>query len=132
VIAIRRSKSMVIDDGDPNARSAGSFFKNPIVEKSRFEELQFEFERIPSFEFGDKVKVPAAWLIEHAGFNKGFELGNAGISSKHTLALINRGGASAAELLELKEKIQSAVQEKFRIHLQPEPVFVGFDRRVDV
>ena len=132
VIAIRRSKSMVIDDGDPNARSAGSFFKNPIVEKSRFEELQSEFESIPSFEFGDKVKVPAAWLIEHAGFNKGFELGNAGISSKHTLALINRGGASAAELLELKEKIQSAVQEKFGIHLQPEPVFVGFDRRLNV
>ena len=132
VIAIRRSKSMVIDDGDPNARSAGSFFKNPIVEKSYFEELQSEFESIPSFEFGDKVKVPAAWLIEHAGFNKGFELGNAGISSKHTLALINRGGASAAELLELKEKIQSAVQEKFGIHLQPEPVFVGFDRRLNV
>jgi len=73
------------------------------------------------------LELPAAWLIENAGFHKGLALGNAGISTKHTLALINRGGASAAELLTLKEKIQHAVEEKFGIQLQAEPIFVGFD-----
>jgi UDP-N-acetylmuramate dehydrogenase len=126
VLAIRRAKSMVIENGDPNSRSAGSFFKNPVVDRTKFEQLRSQFERIPSFDFEDKVKVPAAWLIENAGFHKGFALGNAGISSKHTLALINRGDASAAELLALKDRIQDAVEEEFGIALQPEPVFVGF------
>ena len=118
---------MVIEAGDPNARSAGSFFKNPVVERRKLDELSRDFERVPSFEFGDKVKIPAAWLIEKAGFEKGFVLGNAGISTKHTLALINRGEASAAELLELKAMVQRAVEKKFGIRLQPEPVFIGFD-----
>jgi UDP-N-acetylmuramate dehydrogenase len=126
VLAIRRAKSMVIDAADPNSRSAGSFFKNPVVDKETFAELSSRFERIPSFDFEDKVKVPAAWLIENAGFAKGFALGKAGISTKHTLALINRGGATAAELLALKEQVQRAVEKKFGIQLQPEPVFVGF------
>ena len=72
------------------------------------------------------MKIPAAWLIENAGFNKGFTLGNAGISTKHTLALVNRGEASAKELLALKDKIQKAVDARFGILLEPEPVFVGF------
>lgn len=127
VLKIRRSKSMVIDDGDPNSRSAGSFFKNPIVEISKLDEIRSRFERVPHFDFGDRVKIPAAWLIENAGFHKGFDLGNAGISTNHTLALVNRGGATAAEMLELKEEIQKGVAAKFGIELQPEPVFVGFE-----
>lgn len=126
VLKIRRSKSMVIDAKDPNSKSAGSFFKNPVVEKNKFEELRVMHENIPSFDFGDKVKVPAAWLIENSGFHKGFALGNAGISSKHTLALINRSDAWAEEIIALKNEIQEKVEEKFGITLEPEPVFVGF------
>jgi UDP-N-acetylmuramate dehydrogenase len=126
VLNIRRSKSMVIDIGDPNSRSVGSFFKNPVVEKGKFDELKGLYDAMPSFVFGDKVKIPAAWLIENAGFQKGFSMGDAGISSKHTLALINRGGASAEDVIALKQKIQDAVKGKFGIMLQPEPVFVGF------
>jgi UDP-N-acetylmuramate dehydrogenase len=126
VLAIRRSKSMVIDAADPNSKSAGSFFKNPVVEREKFEEIRNGFERVPSFDFGDKVKIPAAWLIENSGFYKGFALGNVGISTNHTLALINRGNASADEMLALKNEIQNAVETKFGISLTPEPVFVGF------
>lgn len=126
VLAIRRSKSMVIDPLDPNSRSAGSFFKNPIVDKEKLEDLRMAFEQIPSFEYGSKFKVPAAWLIENAGFTKGFALGEAGISASHTLALINLGNATAAEIVALKELIQRGVKEKFGVMLEPEPVFVGF------
>jgi UDP-N-acetylmuramate dehydrogenase len=126
VLSIRRSKSMVIDTGDPNSKSAGSFFKNPIVEKERFDDLASRFDGIPSFAAGEKVKIPAAWLIENAGFMKGYVSGRAGISSKHTLALINRGDATAADILVLKDRIRQAVAEKFGIDLVPEPVFVGF------
>jgi UDP-N-acetylmuramate dehydrogenase len=70
-------------------------------------------------------KVSAAWLVEHAGFTRGYTLAHAGISSKHALALVNRGGATAAEILALKDQIQSRVEEVWGIHLQPEPVFVG-------
>ena len=73
------------------------------------------------------MKIPAAWLIEKAGFSKGYVHGNAGISSNHTLAIVNRGGATAAEIVSLKNAIQEAVQVKFGIELRPEPVFVGFD-----
>lgn len=126
VLNIRHSKSMVIDVGDPNSRSAGSFFKNPIVSRDKLAELQAAMGNIPNFPFGDAVKIPAAWLIEKSGLNKGFALGNAGISSNHTLAIINRGGASAGDILLLKDEIQRAVAEKFGITLDPEPVFVGF------
>lgn len=126
VLKIRREKSMVIDDADPNSRSAGSFFKNPIVEISKFEEIKRVHEGVPHFEFGDKVKIPAAWLIENAGFHKGYVLGSAGISKNHTLAIINRGRATAAEIIDLKDNIQAAVAAKFGISLVPEPVFVGF------
>ena len=126
VLQIRRSKSMVIDADDPNSRSAGSFFKNPIVTKEKLTALQAEHGSVLSFPFGESVKIPAAWLIENAGFHKGFALGNAGLSSKHTLAVINRGGASAADILSLKDEIQAAVSAKFSIELYPEPVFVGF------
>lgn len=126
VLKIRRLKSMVIDDADPNAKSAGSFFKNPVVSPQKLEEIKSLFESVPSFEHGDKFKIAAAWLIEQSGFHKGFKLGRAGISSRHTLALINAGDATAADIIALKEKIQQTVTAKFGIELQPEPVFVGF------
>ncbi|MBK7394595.1 MAG: UDP-N-acetylmuramate dehydrogenase [Chloracidobacterium sp.] len=126
VLKIRRSKSMVIDADDPNSRSAGSFFKNPIVSRDKLAELQAEMGNIPNFPFGDAFKIPAAWLIEKSGLHKGFALGNAGISTNHTLAIVNRGGASAGDILQLKNEIQRTVAEKFRITLEPEPVFVGF------
>ena len=126
VLMIRRSKSMVIDPADPNSKSAGSFFKNPIVESEKLDEMRSHFEHVPSFDLGDKVKIPAAWLIENAGFSKGFALGNAGISANHTLALINRGNANADEILTLKNEIQNSVKAKFGIELMPEPVFIGF------
>ena len=126
VLNIRRLKSMVIEPDDPNSKSAGSFFKNPVVSRSKLAELQMRNRAIPYFEFGDGVKIPAAWLIEKAGFGKGFTHGRAGISSRHTLALINCGNASAAEIIELKELIQNAVENRFGIPLHPEPVFVGF------
>ena len=129
VLKIRAAKSMVIDDEDPNSKSAGSFFKNPIVDTRHFEEIAARSDAgaVPHFPAGDgKVKIPGAWLIERSGFHKGYRMGNAGISTNHSLALVNVGGASAAEIVALKEKIQSGVSEKFDILLQPEPVFVGF------
>ena len=127
VLQIRRSKSMVIDSNDQNRHSAGSFFKNPVVDADVFDRVQALFdEQIPHFPVGRaQVKIPAAWLIEHAGFHKGFALGNAGISTRHTLAIINRGGATAAEIVSLKNTIQNAVLERSGIALVPEPVFVG-------
>ncbi len=126
VMEIRRSKSMVIDPTDPNSRSAGSFFKNPVVSSKTFEEIRTSFPDIPHFETGDQVKIPAAWLIEKAGFSKGFVAGEAGISSKHTLAIINRGSARAEEIVVLMKRIKGAVEREFGIELTPEPIFIGF------
>ncbi len=130
VLKIRRTKSMVIDPNDPNSRSAGSFFKNPIVDRGQFEKIVnvSDVPSVPHFPAGEnKIKVPAAWLIERSGFHKGFRCGNAGISTNHSLALVNLGQASAAEIVALKDKIQDGVREKFDILLRPEPVFVGFE-----
>lgn len=128
VIAIRRRKSMVIESGDPNSRSAGSFFKNPIVSADVYNALAATSETtVPHFLAGDsRVKIPAAWLIEQSGFHKGFRFGNAGISSNHSLAIINRGGAAAGEIVGLMKAIQTDVSKKFGIDLLPEPVFLGF------
>lgn len=129
VLKIRAAKSMVIDPGDPNSRSAGSFFKNPIVERSMLAQIAeaASVDSVPQFKSGDDiVKVPAAWLIERAGFYKGFTMGNAGISTNHSLALVNRGGATAQEIIELKDSITGTVEEVFGITLVPEPVFIGF------
>ncbi len=126
VLRTRRSKSMVIDPNDPNSQSAGSFFKNPVVDRSVYQAIAAKHDRVPHFDAVEKVKIPAAWLIEKAGFRKGFRLGNAGISSSHTLALINCGGATAAEVIALESKIQKGVAEQFSIELEPEPVMVGF------
>jgi UDP-N-acetylmuramate dehydrogenase len=129
VIEIRSRKGMVIRPGDPDCRSAGSFFKNPIISQEVLARLEREAAEVPpSFPAADgNVKIPAAWLIERAGFQKGYVKGWAGISSKHTLAIINRGGATADEVLALVNEIRIRVQEKFGIQLLPEPIFVGIN-----
>jgi UDP-N-acetylmuramate dehydrogenase len=129
VIGIRAAKSMVIAPGDPNRRSVGSFFKNPIVSNEKFAEIA-EREEAPAFKVDENsVKIPAAWLIENSGFYKGFRRGNAGLSTKHTLAIVNLGGATAKEILALKEEIQTGVKRRFDILLETEPVFIGFGQK---
>lgn len=128
---IRRSKGMLIVVGDADSRSAGSFFKNPILSEIQFSDLASRAEsrgvQIPSYPALDaQRKVSAAWLVEQSGFAKGFTLGAAGISHKHALALINTGHARAADILRLQEKIQQAVLQTWEITLEPEPIFVGF------
>ena len=126
VLALRRSKSMVLDAADPNARSAGSFFMNPVLSRAAFAELEQRWHStggagaIPSFAAGDAVKVPAAWLVERAGFAKGYRRGGAGVSARHALALVNLGGTSA-ELLALAEAIRAGVKGRFGITLECEP-----------
>jgi UDP-N-acetylmuramate dehydrogenase len=136
VRGIRAQKAMLITpDGpannpadNPDYRSAGSFFKNPILTSGEFDRIKETAEQIPNFPAGDgKLKVPAAWLIERAGFYKGYNRGRVGISSKHTRAIVNRGGATAVEVIGLMKEIQDRVAEKFGVALTPEPVFVGFD-----
>ena len=128
---IRRSKSMLIVPGDDDCRSAGSFFKNPVLSEPQFQDLRRRAEvrglEIPSYPaLAAQHKVSAAWLVEHSGFSKGYTLGPARISAKHALALVNCGQASATDILRLKEQIQNQVQESWGILLDPEPVFVGF------
>jgi UDP-N-acetylmuramate dehydrogenase len=136
VRAIRRSKGMLIVPGDEDCRSAGSFFKNPILDEAPFGELTAlavaKGLEVPSYPAtrsqgqGEQRKVSAAWLVEHSGFSKGYTAGAAGISHKHALALINRGEAKATDIIELKDAIQRGVQEAWGVLLEPEPVFVGF------
>lgn len=136
VLAIRRRKAMVVDADDRDSRSVGSFFMNPVVAREQFEQvkelatgLMESGERMPAFPGADdRVKLSAAWLIERAGFRRGYEHGNVGTSSKHALAIINRGGGTAREVVELKDMIQTRVLEMFGVALVPEPVFVGFDQ----
>ena len=130
---IRQAKGMLLVDGDPDCRSAGSFFKNPVVTEDQLSRIAaLAGKEPPRFPAGHEpehagcVKVPAAWLIEQAGFVKGYAMGEAGIYSRHTLALINRGGATAAQMLALAQAIQHAVSEQFAIVLEMEPVLVGF------
>ncbi len=169
VLEIRRRKAMVVEDAEPDSRSAGSFFKNPLITQAHYQRIVERYEakepfaataqpdqaarriskecpppqqqqnrpllgtpappglRVPSFEAGDGlVKIPAAWLVEHSGVCRGFQLGPVAVSGKHALALVNRGGATAADLLKLKNLVQAKVRDAFGIELEPEPVFVGF------
>ncbi len=128
---IRRSKGMLIVPGDDDCRSAGSFFKNPVLGEEQFKDLAERAAsralEIPSYPALDaQRKVSAAWLVEHSGFSKGYALGAVGISRKHALALINRGDAKASDIVGLKDEIQHGVQEAWGIQLEPEPVFLGF------
>jgi UDP-N-acetylmuramate dehydrogenase len=128
VLAIRRAKGMVLDEEDADSRSAGSFFKNPVVSLAEYERIAFTSAvPVPHFAAspGD-VKLAAAWLIEQAGIPRGFVLGPVAISSKHTLALVNRGGATAADMLRMKDFVQQQVRGRFAVELLPEPVMLGF------
>ena len=125
VIAIRKRKGMVLDPNDADTRSDGSFFMNPIVSEAAAAKARAE--GVNGFPNSDgSVKLSAAALIEKAGFHKGFAHGNVGLSSKHTLAIINRGGGTAREVLELVRIIQDVVRAKFGVEIHPEPNFIGF------
>jgi UDP-N-acetylmuramate dehydrogenase len=122
VLTLRRRKGMVIDPADPDSVSAGSFFTNPVLEVAP--------DGAPAWREPDgRVKTSAAWLIEQAGFHKGYGDGRIGISTKHTLALVNRGGGTTAELLALAREIAAGVRDRFGIELHPEPVLVGVSFR---
>jgi len=137
VLALRRGKGMVLDPADPDTRSAGSFFTNPVLDRRQFAEVRrraaarsgrpADEVAVPHFAAEDgQVKVPAAWLIEQSGFTKGYSgNGNARISSKHTLALTNPGGASTASLVGLARQIRNGVQQAFGVELVSEPVLIG-------
>ena len=136
VIALRRSKSMVLDPSDENGKSAGSFFTNPTLEASAAAEVVNRVadagvlapgEEMPRYPAeGGQVKLSAAWLIERAGFKKGTHDGPVGISTKHSLALVNRGGARAADIVSFARRVRDGVRDRFGVTLVPEPVLVGF------
>jgi UDP-N-acetylmuramate dehydrogenase len=119
---------MVVDPNDPESRSAGSFFTNPIVDPHTFGSFASRLPRdVTPPTWGapnGMTKLSAGWLIERAGFTKGYTRGRVGISKKHALALVNRGGATAQELLALAREIQDGVREKLGIELTPEPVII--------
>ncbi len=127
---IRAIKGMLIVPGDPDCQSAGSFFKNPILSEEQHEDLNQRAATrgltLPSYPaLESRKKVSAAWLVERSGFAKGFGFGPVGISTRHALAIVNRGGATAADVLALKDQIQQRVEEIWGVYLEPEPVLVG-------
>jgi UDP-N-acetylmuramate dehydrogenase len=127
---IRGRKAMLLVEGDPDCRSAGSFFKNPILTEQQFAEIQsrtaLDVPRYPAS--SGKVKTAAAWLIEQAGFCKGYSIGPVGLSTRHTLAVVNKGGATADDVLRLAREIRIRVFDRFGVELVEEPVLVGFAR----
>lgn len=127
---IRALKGMLIIPGDPDSKSAGSFFKNPVLSEAKHEDLKRRATvrglTVPSYPaLESHKKVSAAWLVERSGFRKGFGFGHVGISSRHALAIVNRGGATAADVLALKDQIEQRVEEIWGVHLESEPVLVG-------
>jgi len=129
VLSLRRGKGMVIDPGDPDTVSAGSFFTNPVLEPDAFAAFEARAgEPPPRWPEEGRVKTSAAWLLERAGFTKGYgDPDGIAISSKHTLALTNRGAGTTAELVALAREIAGRVHDRFGVALAPEPVFVGHD-----
>lgn len=130
VLTLRRGKGMVIDPDDPDSVSAGSFFVNPVLSREEFEMLAarpvLADDRPPGWPEPDgRVKTSAAWLIERAGFHRGYGAGRVGVSHKHTLALVNRGGGTTAELLTLARELRDGVRNRFGVELRPEPTLVG-------
>lgn len=127
VLALRRGKGMVLDAADPDTRSAGSFFTNPLLSAAQLEALLARTPEPPPTwaEPDGRTKVSAAWLIERSGFAKGAFEGPLGISGKHTLALVNRGGATTADLRRVAGAVRDGVRDRFGVELVPEPVFVG-------
>lgn len=131
VLELRKSKGMVVDEDDPDSRSAGSFFTNPIVEAAKADDIEKRAAKLgkgpmPRFPAdGEMVKLSAAWLLERAGFGKGWGKGAIGVSTKHALAIVNRGSGTTKELLEVARTLRQGVQDKFDLTLVPEPIFVG-------
>lgn len=136
VLKIRSGKSMVLLPGDPNCKTAGSFFKNPLVPPAAAKAAEEVARRAGTLQVSDimpqypmpdgTVKLSAAWLIERSGFTKGYRRGRVGLSSRHTLAIVNCGDATAEEIQALMREIQSAVRGLYGVDLVPEPVFVGY------
>jgi UDP-N-acetylmuramate dehydrogenase len=130
VLSIRLGKGMVVTADNPERRSAGSFFKNPVVPASHLPRVaaaaNVPLSDVPRYPAGgEAVKLPAAWLLERAGFVKGYRMGAAAVSTRHTLALTNNGSATAADITALRDAIQSRVHDLFGISLEPEPVWVA-------
>ncbi len=127
VLALRRGKGMVLDPGDAESVSAGSFFVNPVVDDALVGRVEAAVgQRPPGFPAeGGKTKLAAAWLVEKAGFARGWTMGRAGVSRKHALALVNRGGATAVEILAAARAIRDGVRDRLGVTLEPEPVLVG-------
>ena len=135
VLALRRAKGMVVDPADPDSVSAGSFFTNPVLPAEEFAELRRRAQgrlgdggQPPAWpQDGGAVKTSAAWLIERAGFHRGYGDGPIGLSRKHTLAIVNRGGGTAAQLVDLARELRDGVRDAFGVTLEPEPVLVGLE-----
>jgi UDP-N-acetylmuramate dehydrogenase len=130
VLAIRRSKSMVIDPADPNHRSCGSFFTNPIIASGALADVERRAAdpAMPRWPQADgRVKLSAAWLIEHAGFRRGQREGPVGLSTRHALAIVAHEGARASDVLAFARHVQDTVAERFGVRLTPEPVFWGMN-----
>lgn len=127
VIEIRRRKSMVYDPADPESHSVGSFFLNPVLARDEYRAFEDRLRATnadlsaPAYASGDCMKLSAAWLVEHAGFPRGYEADGVGVSKAHTLSLVNRGGSTRA-LLDLARRIQGVVRDRFGIELHREPV----------
>ena len=132
---------MVWDESDPNHRSAGSFFTNPIVSAEFAAQIAHRCvaagiiadpSGMPRFSLqGGQVKLAAGWLIERAGISKGFRVGAVGVSTQHALALVHHGGGTTADLVRLARHFRSTVFDRFAVELEPEPVFLGLDWRTD-
>jgi UDP-N-acetylmuramate dehydrogenase len=128
VLELRRGKGMVLDPDDPDTASVGSFFTNPVLgaaELAAFEARLPAGTAYPSWPAETGTKLSAAWLIEHSGFRKGCGAGPARLSGKHTLAITNRGGATAADVLALAREIRDGVRDRYGVTLAPEPLLVG-------
>ncbi|MEV0647623.1 UDP-N-acetylmuramate dehydrogenase [Phytomonospora sp. NPDC050363] len=128
VLRLRRGKGMVLDPADPDSRSVGSFFVNPVLSQAEFAAVAAKAPADappPAWPDGERVKTSAAWLIQHAGFEKGYGRDGVAISTKHTLALTNRGDGTTAALLDLAAEIRDGVRKAYDVTLRPEPVFVG-------
>ena len=134
VLSIRRRKGMVLDPSDLDTRSVGSFFMNPVVSADRHASLvRAAAGPVPGFVLPEgQVKIPAAWLIEQSGFERGYESGAVGLSSKHPLAIVNRGAAAARDVVALAGLIKRQVADRFGIWLRVEPAFVGFENDASV
>jgi UDP-N-acetylmuramate dehydrogenase len=136
VLALRKSKSMLLDPGGENGQSAGSFFMNPTLDDAALTAVNARVaaagvlgagETMPAYPAGaGRTKLAAGWLIERAGFGKGAGVGRVGLSTKHALAIVNRGGATATEIVTFARRVKDGVRERFGVELHAEPVLLGF------